>query len=130
MLWCRAEPRPGRCGPGGGRREARPMPTETPTDPGRRLLRQVCRLLRRRIESGLPCRAEELLASYPVLAADPGHAVEVIVTEWTARAERGEPLDEADWLDRFPNYRLPLLRRLTDLRAAGAEERTRPDSGR
>src|SRR5437868_3984214 len=106
------------------------MPAEVPARPARGLLGEVCRLLRRRVVAGLPCRAEELLASYPELAADPADAVEVIAAEWAARAECGEALVESEWLERFPRYRLPLLRRLTELRRAARDELTRRDSGR
>jgi predicted ATPase len=67
-------------------------------------LRQACSELDRHMRAGLPCRAEDLLAARPALAAHPDCALELVYTEFLLRAELGPPPSPAEWYSRFPQW--------------------------
>ncbi len=69
-------------------------------------VRRWCEELDRRLRSGEDVRAEEYLSRGPIL--DPEDAVEIVYTEFVAREERGEVVDPAAFLARFPELRGPL----------------------
>jgi WD40 repeat protein/serine/threonine protein kinase len=75
------------------------MPTRTPDN----AVRRWCEALDRRLRAGEDGRAEEYLAREPSL--DPEDAVELVYTEFVGREERGEPVDPAAFLARFPALR-------------------------
>jgi serine/threonine protein kinase/Flp pilus assembly protein TadD len=54
--------------------------------------------------SGRPRRAEEWLAEFPELAADPESAVRVVYEEFCLREERGERVEAKELFDRFPQW--------------------------
>jgi serine/threonine protein kinase/Flp pilus assembly protein TadD len=54
--------------------------------------------------SGRPRRAEEWLAEFPELAADPESAVRVVYEEFCLREERGERVEPKELFDRFPQW--------------------------
>jgi hypothetical protein len=86
------------------------MPTETRADgPAEQLLR-ACLELRRRLDAGEDCHAEDLLAAFPALAGSEEHAVDLICTEVLARRQRGEVITPETWLVRFPRWRASLQR--------------------
>jgi eukaryotic-like serine/threonine-protein kinase len=58
--------------------------------------------------SGKPRPAEEWLADYPELAADPESAVRVVYEEFCLREERGERVEPNELYSRFPQWRDPL----------------------
>jgi WD40 repeat protein len=60
--------------------------------------------LERRLRAGEPCRAEDLFAAFPALAADPDAALELIYTEFVVREELGQRPLLAEWPDRFPQW--------------------------
>jgi tRNA A-37 threonylcarbamoyl transferase component Bud32 len=81
------------------------MPTDvSAADPGEQLLR-ACTELRRRLQAGEPCRAEELLAAFPTLANSAEHAIDLIYTEFVVRCQLGEQPTPETWLARFPQWR-------------------------
>src|SRR5262245_33271833 len=61
--------------------------------------------LGRRLRAGESASAEEYLARYPALAADPDRAVEVILWEYWVRRDLGQDVDPAAWYERFPQWR-------------------------
>jgi hypothetical protein len=81
------------------------MPSSGPTDDLSRLLRQVCTDLERRVRAGEPCRAEDILAAFPTLAADADAALELIYTEFVVREQLGQHPSAAEWYARFPRWR-------------------------
>jgi serine/threonine-protein kinase len=88
------------------------MPTDSSsTDPAQQLA-HACQELRRRLQTGDDCRAEELLAAFPTLAASEEHAVELICTELRLRRQRGESSTAEHCLARFPQWRDQLEHRL------------------
>src|SRR5438270_13705916 len=58
--------------------------------------------------SGKPRPAEQWLADYPELAADPESAVRVVYEEFCLREERGERVESTELYTRFPHWREPL----------------------
>src|SRR5262245_51938375 len=79
------------------------MPSTRPDAGGPEdLLRQACAELRRRLDAGLPARAETFLEAFPTLATDPGRALELILAEFELRRQRGETPSPQEWLRRFP----------------------------
>src|ERR1700722_4982784 len=81
--------------------------------------------LERRLRSGEPCRAEDLLASYPALSSEPEQAVELILSEIHLRRELGEVLDPSECYARFPQFQALLQARLNSL-TSGDATRTEP----
>jgi serine/threonine protein kinase len=75
-------------------------------------VRQACAELARRLRSGEDCRAEHFLQASPSLASNPHYALELICTEFATRRDLGQPLDPADWLARFPQWREQLEEKL------------------
>lgn len=51
-----------------------------------------------------PLSIESLLQQYPDLIHSNGSAVDLIYAEVLLRESHGEPVDESDYIDRFPNY--------------------------
>jgi predicted Ser/Thr protein kinase len=86
------------------------MPTETRADGPAEQLLHACLELRRRLDAGEDCHAEDLLAAFPALASSEEHAVDLICTEVLARRQRGEAITPETWLDRFPRWRDRLQR--------------------
>jgi serine/threonine-protein kinase len=80
-------------------------------DPEKQLCRARAEMVKR-LRAGEDCRAETFLDAYPSLASEVPHALELILTEFCLRQELGQQPDAADWLDRFPQYRSQLQRRL------------------
>jgi serine/threonine-protein kinase len=78
-------------------------------DPAEQLLR-ACAELRRRLQAGEPCRAEDLFAAFPTLADSEAHAVDLIYTEFVVRRQLGEQPTPETWLVRFPRWRDSLER--------------------
>jgi serine/threonine protein kinase/Flp pilus assembly protein TadD len=76
-----------------------------PDEPIHQQLAEACAILRRQLRAGASCRAEDLLAAYPAVAAHTDAALELIYTEFVLRDELGQALDRADWLARFPQWR-------------------------
>ncbi|GDY11122.1 hypothetical protein LBMAG52_46100 [Planctomycetia bacterium] len=76
------------------------------------LLRAACVELDRRLRSGQPCRAEEILQSWPDLAEHVESALELIYAEYLTREELGETLQAEEFLQRFPQWRERLERLL------------------
>jgi hypothetical protein len=74
------------------------------------LVRQACSELRRQLEAGQDARAESFIEALPLLASDPERALDLILTEFEARRQRGETLDLQQWLDRFPQWKDALRR--------------------
>jgi serine/threonine protein kinase/tetratricopeptide (TPR) repeat protein len=70
-----------------------------------RQLAQACDELQRQLRAGAACRAEDLLAVYPAVAADTDAALELVYTEFVVREELGQQPQKADWLARFPQWR-------------------------
>ncbi|HZT80718.1 MAG TPA: serine/threonine-protein kinase, partial [Gemmataceae bacterium] len=81
------------------------MPAQNAHNDEDRQLASARAELERCLRAGQPCRAEELLASYPALAADPDKAVDLICTEFLLRREAGENPNPAEWCSRFPQWR-------------------------
>jgi tetratricopeptide (TPR) repeat protein len=84
------------------------MPSSRPTADLAQQLRQACADLERRVRAAEPCRAEDILASYPDLASDGDAALEVIYTEYVVREQLGQHPIPADWHARFPQWRQQL----------------------
>jgi serine/threonine-protein kinase len=83
-----------------------------------RQLRQARSELEQGLRAGENCRAEQIFARYPALAADSDSALEIIYsTEYTLRELLGEEPSPEEYYDRFPQYRQGLeeLFRLQDL---------------
>jgi eukaryotic-like serine/threonine-protein kinase len=74
------------------------------------LLRQACDELRSRLLAGEPCRAESLLQAYPGLGSIPELALDLILTEFVTRRDRGERPDPQELLSRFPQWQEQLRR--------------------
>jgi hypothetical protein len=91
-----------------------PHPGGDPDD----LLLQACEELRRRLETGVPSRAETFLEANPTLASDPEKALRLILTEFDARRGLGEQPDPQEWLRRFPQFEESLRWQLADRRAS------------
>jgi tetratricopeptide (TPR) repeat protein len=68
-------------------------------------LREACRELRRRLRDGEGCAVEDFRGPYPELWDDPEAVLELIYTEFTARAELGQPANPEAWYARFPQWR-------------------------
>jgi hypothetical protein len=103
----------------------------TAEDP-RSVLRHACAELERRLRAGEDCRAEQFLDAYPVLAADPDSALELVRAEWLVRKALGQAGSLEEWLSRFPQWREPLQRWLDQDRNPGTTAdgvRTLPDRG-
>jgi hypothetical protein len=81
------------------------MPSAESSDDLTRQLRQACADLERRVRAGEPCRAEDVLAACPALAADADAALEVIYTEFVVREQLGQRPAAAAWYARFPQWR-------------------------
>src|SRR5262249_47325211 len=84
-----------------------------PQSNGERDLRQQLRQARSELEqclrAGQGCRAEQIFARYPALAADADGALEIIYsTEFTIRALRGEEPTPEEYYTRFPQHRQEL----------------------
>jgi hypothetical protein len=92
------------------------MTSDRPTtmDPSE-VLRWARDELRRRLESGEPCRAEAFLSDYPALASDPDQALDLVFAEFLTRRALGQPLDPDEWYSRFPQWRDRLRRRFAGL---------------
>jgi hypothetical protein len=86
------------------------MLSETRADGPAEQLLHACLELRRRLDSGEDCRAEELLAAFPALAGSAEHAVDLVWTEFLVRRQRGETVSPETWLARFPQWRDHLKR--------------------
>ena len=56
------------------------------------------------LRGGADPRAEDLLAAYPAVAADPEAAIELVYTEFVVRQQIGQAPTPADWLARFPQW--------------------------
>jgi eukaryotic-like serine/threonine-protein kinase len=96
----------------------------------RQQLRQARSELERCLRAGEECRAEQILARYPALAADADSALEIIYsTEFTLRELRGEEPTPEEYYARFPQHRQGLeeLFRLHKLVGGEEEERDSPD---
>src|SRR5262249_32443028 len=90
----------------------------------REQLRQARSELEQCLRAGQACRAEQVFARYPALAADADSALEIIYsTEFTLRELRGEEPTLQEYYARFPQHRQGLeeLFRLHKL-VGGAEE--------
>jgi hypothetical protein len=68
-------------------------------------LRQACAELSRRLRSGQECRAEEVASSFPSVASDPHHLLELVLTELETRRALGQSLRPEDWYARYPQWR-------------------------
>jgi serine/threonine-protein kinase len=77
----------------------------TPDDLAEQQLRQACALMRQRLSAGEACRAEELLVSFPAVAADINTRLELIYTEFVLREQLGQQPCPAQWYQRFPESR-------------------------
>jgi hypothetical protein len=73
-------------------------------------LRQACAELVHSLQSGRDSRSEDLLSRYPALAQRVECALEVIYTEFTTRAQLGQPSAPDSWYERFPQWRERLQR--------------------
>jgi serine/threonine protein kinase len=73
--------------------------------PPKEQLEAACAELHRRLRAGQPCRAEDLLAAAPALAADPELAVTLILAEVRLRRRLGEEPVPEEWYARFPQWR-------------------------
>jgi WD40 repeat protein/tRNA A-37 threonylcarbamoyl transferase component Bud32 len=69
------------------------------------LTRRVCAELDRRVRAGETVRSEDYFLSFPGLAASEDSALEVILTEFAARVECGQPNVPEEWYERFPQWR-------------------------
>ncbi len=92
------------------------------------LLRRACDALEEGLCAGRACRAEDVLASFPALAADLESALEVVYTEFAVRDRLDQRPAPEEWYARFPQLR-DRLRRLFEVhqglaQAAGASSRT------
>jgi WD40 repeat protein len=79
-------------------------------DPLAKQLRQARAELVRRLRAGQDCRAEDFLQEYPALSESPGHAVDLILTEYDAREELGQSPSRELLYQRFPLFRDALER--------------------
>lgn len=86
------------------------------TDPRARA-RARCDELRRAILSGEPFRAETYVEAYRGLDPPPDEAIELILVEYEARRQRGEPADVEEECSRFPEWREYLRRQFMVLGA-------------
>src|SRR5690349_7760474 len=76
-------------------------------------LRAACAELSQRLRAGEDCRAESWLDAYPHLSSSPSHVLELVLSAFFLRRELGQSPDPSYWLDRFPQWREALLRRLS-----------------
>jgi hypothetical protein len=76
-----------------------------PTSDPRQHLERATQELRRKFESGALCRCEELLSSYPEVAADPECAISLIIEEYQLRCSQGQTVRREEYLERFPTLR-------------------------
>jgi serine/threonine protein kinase/tetratricopeptide (TPR) repeat protein len=97
-----------------------------PHEPMHQQLAEACAIMRRQLRADAPCRAEDLLAAYPAVAAHTDAALELIYTEFVLRNELGQEANRADWLARFPQWRddLAELFEVHTVLAAGATRMT------
>jgi serine/threonine-protein kinase len=86
-------------------------PVDSLNDPVQQL-RAAAEELVQRLRAGEACRAEELLARFPVLSASDDLAIQLICTEFATRQQLGEVVEVASWCDRFPAWRERLLHKL------------------
>src|SRR5262245_29485913 len=77
-------------------------------------LARACAELRRRLEAGEDCRSEEYFSNYPELASDVDCALQIAMTEFRGRRDRGQSPSLAEWCRRFPHLQPQLERQLTD----------------
>jgi serine/threonine-protein kinase len=80
-----------------------------PNNPQGRL-RQAQTELKRRLRAGEDCRVEQILASYPDLAADTECAIDLIYDEFETREEIGQQPDPEEYSVRFPQWQKDLKR--------------------
>jgi predicted Ser/Thr protein kinase len=81
--------------------------------------------LRRRWRQGDPVRVEACLSRHPAVRGSAEAVLDLIEEEARLCEERGEPIDEAEFVRRFPELAAPLRRRFA-LHRAWAEGRFRP----
>jgi serine/threonine-protein kinase len=105
------------------------MPESNSARDLRQQLRQARSELEQCLRAGRGCRAEEIFARYPALAADEDSALEIIYsTEFTILELLGEDPSPAEYYARFPEHRQRLeeLFHLHEL-VGGEEELGSPD---
>src|SRR6476660_4980031 len=89
--------------------KASPMSTDrSSSDSSGDRLRQARSQLERAVRAGEAARAEDLLAAFPDLADDTEAVLELAYTEFVVREELGQSPSTADWLARFPRWRVDL----------------------
>jgi serine/threonine protein kinase/WD40 repeat protein len=71
-------------------------------------LRRARADLEEAVRSSSGRRAEDVLAEYPAVAADPEAALELVYTEFVLLEHLGRAPDPADWYRRFPQWRTDL----------------------
>jgi tRNA A-37 threonylcarbamoyl transferase component Bud32 len=87
------------------------MAAETlPADDPEQQLQRARAELRRRLLAGEPCRAEDLLGTFPALASDERLALDLIATEIAVRRTLGQGPDPEELLARFPQWQEALRR--------------------
>jgi predicted Ser/Thr protein kinase len=86
----------------------------------------ACAELSQRLRAGEDCRAERLLDAYPQLSSNPSHILELILSEFFLRRELGQQPNPSHWLERFPQWREDLLRRLPPPKSPGDSQPADP----
>src|SRR5262245_10712782 len=96
------------------------LSTPPADEPPAQQLWWACAELNRRLRAGEACRAEDLLAALPSLAAQEDLALELIYAEFGLRERLGQAPSAEEWCRRFPRWAERLRRLLEVHRELGA----------